>query len=235
MHQFCDAGIALYNPDDPKRPVNSPNAAYQIAPGALALLRTFGTPQWREMLTNYLDRREALADHYAREREQHRIPVRIAPGEEITFSPGEHSRLIRAVIEDFAPYFVPGSQLVYAGDTEVKYKYFDKGLLAGLGVSLDPHGKMPDVVLHYTEKNWLLLIEVVTSHGPIDGKRHADLAKLFSSATADLVYVTAFPSRASMRRHFSEIAWKTEVWAADEPTHLIHFNGAHFLGPHPAS
>jgi hypothetical protein len=40
MHQFCEAGIALYNPDQPDRPVNSSKAAYQIEPSALALLRT---------------------------------------------------------------------------------------------------------------------------------------------------------------------------------------------------
>ena len=38
MHQFCDAGIALYNPDKPDRPVNSPKTVYQIEPAALALL-----------------------------------------------------------------------------------------------------------------------------------------------------------------------------------------------------
>jgi len=43
MHQFVDAGIALYNPDKPDRPVNSPAAVYQIEPSALALLRSFDT------------------------------------------------------------------------------------------------------------------------------------------------------------------------------------------------
>ena len=37
MHQFCDAGLALYNPDKPDRPVNSPKAVYQIEPAALSL------------------------------------------------------------------------------------------------------------------------------------------------------------------------------------------------------
>jgi BsuBI/PstI restriction endonuclease domain len=41
------------------------------------------------------------------------------------------------------------------------------------------HGKMPDVVLHYPERHWLLPVESVTSHGPVDGKRHAELARLF--------------------------------------------------------
>lgn len=234
MHQFCDAGIALYNPDKPDRPVNSPKAVYQIEPAALALLRTFGTPAWHDSLTAYLAERETLVARYAKEREQNRIPVEIAPGKEITLSPGEHSELIRAIIEDFGPRFAPGSTLVYAGDTGDKWGYFDAPLLAGLGVDVDSHGKMPDVVLHFTQRNWLLLVESVTSHGPVDGKRHAELAKLFSGSTAGLVYVTAFPNRAIMGRYLGEIAWETEVWVADAPSHLIHFNGVRFLGPYPA-
>ena len=232
MHQFCDAGVALYNPDKPDRPVNSPKAVYQVEPAALALLRTFGTPQWHDNLTTYLSERQTLVAKYAKEREQNRIPVEIALGKEITLSPGEHSELIRAIIADFAPRFAPGSVLVYAGDTGEKWGYFDAALLAGLGVDVDSHGKMPDVVLHFVEKNWLLLVESVTSHGPVDGKRHAELAKLFAGSTAGLVYVTAFPNRAIMGRYLGEIAWETEVWVADAPSHLIHFNGVRFLGPY---
>jgi len=99
-------------------------------------------------------------------------------------------------------------------------------------VDVGSHGKMPDVVLHYTEKNWLLLVESVTSHGPVDGKRYEELSKLFSESTAGLVYVTAFPNRALMGRYLGEIAWETEVWVADAPSHLIHFNGVRFLGPY---
>ncbi len=234
MHQFCDAGIALYNPDKPDRPVNSPKAVYQIEPTTLTLLRAFGSPAWHDKLTTYLAKRETLVARYAKERKQNRIPVEIAPGKKITLSPGEHSELIRAIIKDFAPCFAPGSALVYAGDTGDKWAYFDASLLAGLGVNIDSHGKMPDVVLHYTVKNWLLLVESVTSHGPVDGKRHAELAKLFTGSIAGLVYVTAFPTRAIMSRYLGEIAWETEVWVADTPSHLIHFNGERFLGPYPA-
>jgi hypothetical protein len=234
MHQFCNAGIALYNPDQTDRPVNSPKAVYQIEPTALALMRTFGTPAWHDSLTAYLAERETLVARYAKERQQNRIPVRIAPGKVITLSPGAHSELIRAIIEDFAQRFTPGSVLIYAGDTGDKSGYFDAALLAGLGVDVDLHGKMPYVVLHYTEKNWLFLVESVTSHGPVDAKRHAELAKLFEGATARLVYVTAFPSRAVMSRYLSDIAWETEVWIADAPSHLIHFDGERFLGPYNA-
>ncbi|EKL2200863.1 restriction endonuclease [Escherichia coli] len=230
MHQFCAAGVALYNPDKPDRPVNSPKAVYQIEPAALSMLRTFGSPAWHDSLATYLAERETLVTRYAKEREQNRIPVEIAAGQQITLSPGEHSELIRAIIEDFAPRFAPGSVLVYAGDTGEKWGYFDAPLLAGLGVDVDSHGKMPDVVLHFTAKNWLLLVESVTSHGPVDGKRHAELARLFAGSTAGLVYVTAFPNRSIMGRYLGEIAWETEVWVADAPSHLIHFNGVRFLG-----
>jgi len=232
MHQFVSAGIALYNPDKPDRPVNSPKAVYQIEPAMLDLLRSFGTPTWHHNLAYYLTKHETLAARYAYERKQTRIPVQIAEGKITTLSSGEHSELIRAIIEDFAQRFAPGSDLVYAGDTGDKWGYFDAVSLAKLGVKVDPHGKMPDVVLHYKEKNWLLLVESVTSHGPVDGKRHAELARLFAGSTAGLVYVTAFPNRAVMARYLGEIAWESEVWTADAPSHLIHFNGERFLGPY---
>jgi hypothetical protein len=68
MHQFCDAGLALYNPDRPDRPVNSPKVVYQIESAVLVLLRTFGTPAWYDNLAVYLAKRETLVAKYAKER-----------------------------------------------------------------------------------------------------------------------------------------------------------------------
>lgn len=232
MHQFVDAGIVLYNPDVPERPVNSPKAVYQIEPQTLKLLKSFGTSKWSVKLAEFLSQRETLSEKYAGEREQNRVPVQISKGKKITLSPGEHSELIRSIIEDFAPRFAPDSILVYAGDTGDKWGYFDAVLLTELGVAVDAHGKMPDVVLYYSKRNWLLLVESVTSHGPVDAKRHSELGKLFKKAKPGLVYVTAFPNRSVMARYLSEIAWETEVWVAETPSHLIHFNGERFLGPY---
>lgn len=232
LHQFVAAGLVVYNPDDPTRPVNSPKAVYQIEPTALALLRTFGSKAWDSMLATYLSGRETLAARYSMEREQNRVPVRIAQGKSIDLSAGAHSELIRAIVEDFAARFAPDATLLYVGDTGKKWGYFDAPGLAGLGVGVDSHGKMPDVILHDGSRNWLLLVESVTSHGPVDGKRHAELATLFASAQAGLVYVTAFPDRALMARYLGAIAWETEVWCADTPSHLIHFDGERFLGPY---
>lgn len=234
MHQFMQGGLVLYNPDDPDRAVNSPHAVYQVSPEALALVRTYGSRGWGAQLAAYMSEQKRLAARYARDRGMRRIPVTTGKGKAIQMSPSEHSLFIKAIIEEFAPRFVRGGTLVYAGDTGEKMGYFDRDLLRRLGVEIDSHGKMPDVVLYDSEKDWLLLVESVTSHGPVDGKRHEELMKLFASSKPGLVYVTAFPSRPVMARYLPEIAWETEVWVADAPSHLIHFNGIRFLGPYPA-
>ncbi len=235
VHQFVDAGMAIPNPDKPSRPVNSPKFVYQIEPEALVLLRTFGTKTWAKKLAAYLSIRQTLVARYAKARDLNLVPVKITSGSEIQLSSGEHSELIKAIIEKFGPRFVPGGVLIYAGDTGDKWGYFDHALLTKLGVIVDTHGKMPDVVIHYSDRNWLLLIESVTSHGAVNGKRHDELAHLFAGSSAGLVYVTAFPSRALMARYLGEIAWETEVWVAEAPSHLIHFNGDRFLGPYEST
>jgi hypothetical protein len=234
MHQFMQAGLVLYNPDEPKRPVNSPRAVYQISPEALTLIRSHNSAKWNAQLAAYLSEQAGLAARYAQERDLERVPVTIADGQTIHISPGQHSLLIKAIIEEFAPRFVPGGRLIYAGDTGEKMGFFDNEFLRDLGVAVDSHGKMPDVVLYYPKKDWILLVESVTSHGPVDGKRHAELMHLFRGARPGLVYVTAFPSRSVMARYLGDIAWETEVWVADAPSHLIHFNGVRFLGPYQA-
>lgn len=232
MHQFIEAGVCLYNPDKPDRPVNSPKAVYQIEPNLLEVLKTYGTANYQAALTKYKTTRKSLAEQYAKIREMEMIPVKVKEGYEITLSPGEHSQLIKDIVEELGPRYAPGGELLYVGDTGDKHGFFDKDLLTSLGVTLDNHGKMPDVVIYMRDKNWLLLIESVTSHGPVDSKRQIELARLFKECTAGLVYISAFPNRKVFLKYLDVIAWESEVWVADAPTHMIHFNGSRFLGPY---
>ena len=234
VHQFVAAALAVTNPDRPDRPINSPKWCYQIEPEALKLLRSYGTDRWEDSLAAYMLEREGLRQRYARQRAMNMIPVTVAEGMDITLSPGKHSELIKAIIEEFGPRFAPAGRVLYVGDTGEKWGYFDSDTLQQLGVEVDSHGKMPDVVIYVWQRNWLFLIESVTSHGPVDGKRRDELTELFDAATAGLIYVTAFPTRLDMARFLTEISWETEVWAADAPDHLIHFDGNRFLGPYKA-
>lgn len=46
-----------------------------------------------------------------------KLPVTLSTGEKIRLSPGDHSVLIEAIIEEFAPRILLGGVLIYAGDT----------------------------------------------------------------------------------------------------------------------
>ena len=97
MHQFVDAGLAVPNPDDPSRPVNSPRFCYQIEPTALKLPRAYGTPAWADNLKTYLRSVETLKQRYARARELKMVPVTLAEGQEVYLTPGVHSKLVKAI------------------------------------------------------------------------------------------------------------------------------------------
>lgn len=232
LHQFCDAGLALLNPDSLGRATNSGKTVYQIEPGALALLHSYGSREWEANLAAYLASTTTLRERYAQERMMSRIPVTVADGRIVTLSPGGQNILIEQLIHEFAPRFTPGGRILYIGDTEEKFAFFEAEVLAALGVVTEAHGKMPDLIVYYRERNWLVLIEAVTSHGPIDAKRRVELQALFQGSSAGLVFITAFLTRKAMNAYLSRLAWETDVWVAEAPSHLIHFNGDKFLGPY---
>jgi len=234
MHQMVQAGIALYNPDKPDRPTNSPKAVYQISPAAIAVIRSYGAREWDGNLAAFKSAASTLSAQYAKERQMDMVQVKVRSGLRVTLSPGKHNELIRAIIEDMAPRFIPGAMLVYIGDTGEKWGFFDDELAVRLGFNIEEHGKMPDVILWQEEKNWLVLIESVTSHGPVDAKRQIELTGLFASSPTDKVFISAFPDKRTFARFAPDVAWETEVWVADNPTHMVHFNGDKFLGPYKA-
>ena len=174
----------------------------------------------------------APAQRYKPLCDMRRIPLDLASGISIRISAGGQNVLIKKIVNQFCPRFTPGGKPVYVGDTNKKWAYFDPDYLQSLGLAIEEHGKMPDVVVHFKEQNWLVLIEAVTSHGPVSPKRLTELKNLFASSKAGLVFVTAFLDRRGLLRYIGDVAWETEVWIADAPDHMIHFNGERFLGPY---
>jgi adenine-specific DNA-methyltransferase len=232
LHQFVAAGLAVQNPDAPARAPNSPKWCYQVSPEAKRLLQTFKTNAWGGALADYLTKVGSLSQRYKGERDLNLVQCVLPDGVILKLSPGPHSTLIRDVIQEFAPRFAKGARVLYVGDTGNKGVIHDKVRLEAIGIHAHERGKMPDAILFLEDKRWLYLVESVTSVGPVDGKRHSELSYLFGAAAAGLVFVTAFPNRQLMSRFLIDIAWETEVWCADNPTHLIHFNGDRFLGPY---
>lgn len=233
MHQFVQMGMVVENPDRPDRPINSPKWCYQLHQQALSLIKSYGCAQWEEARRNYAVSATNLLQR--RNRNIPMIPVSLPDGQAIQLSSGGQNILIKDILESFCPRFTPGGLVLYVGDAGDKFIINETQKFREMGIELDPHGKMPDIVVHYEQQDWLVLIEAVTSHGPVNLKRHNELKRLFQSSRKGLVFVTAFPSRKEMTRYLAEISWETEVWVADQPDHMIHFNGERFLGPYGGS
>ena len=192
-----------------------------------------GPIDWEAAVARFRREQGALVELYAQERQLRQVPVTLPDGQVLRLSPGKHNEVQKAIVEVFAPRFAPGARLLYLGDTEKKDLFVDRARLAELGIPITDHDKLPDVLLYDPERNWLFLVEAVTSHGPIAPSRMVDLQAMLVSCPADPVYVSAFPDFGEFRKHMTNIAWETEVWLCDTPDHLIHYDGDRFLGPRP--
>ena len=152
-------------------------------------------------------------------------------GEIFSFSPGKHNELQKLIIEEFAPRFAQGSECLYVGDTAKKDLLINNKKLLELGFEISIHDKLPDVILYFEEKNWIYFIEAVTSTGPMNYKRIIEIDKLTENVNCGKIYITAFLDFKTFKKFAADLAWDSEVWIADNPNHLIHFNGDRFLGP----
>ena len=230
IHQFVEGAVAERNLNSLDRPTNSPNYCYCLTDEMLSLVRTYGTNRWQKELRKFVLKHGALVEKYSQQREMVRIPVMVNK-QEFSFSPGEHNSLQKAIIEEFAPRFARGAEVLYVGDAENKDLIKNREMLEEIGVKITDHDKLPDVVLFSEDKNWLYFIEAVVSVGPISVKRMRELEELAADCSAGKIYVTAFFNKASYKRFFDQLAWETEVWLADDPDHMIHLNGDMFIGP----
>lgn len=232
LHQFVQARIADYNPFEPDLPTNSPRAHYAVSEAALAVIQTYGSPAWEGAAAQFIAQYGSLKTTYEKHRSAgNLVPLVLPDGQKIELSPGKHNEVQKAIIEQFAPRFAPGAKLIYLGDTAKKNIIMDIEALSTLGLSASDHDKLPDVILQDKARDWLFLIEAVTSHGPMTPKRVFELEQQLKDSQARPIYISAFLSMTEFRNYIKEIAWETEIWIAEIPDHMIHFNGDRFLGP----
>jgi hypothetical protein len=231
LHQFVHARLVDYNPDDPTLPVNSPKTHYALTPEVLEVAKKYKTKGWQNALKKFHETVGKLSEIYWKERDLHKIPVTLQNGKTIKLSAGKHNEVQAAIVEQFAPRFTNGGTLLYLGDTAKKDFFVDKKCLQELGVPIDQHDKLPDVIIYDDKRKWLFLIEAVITHGPVSPKRLLELEDFLKNCKVGKVYVTAFPDGTVFKKHSSNIAWETEVWLMDAPDHMIHFNGDRFIGP----
>jgi hypothetical protein len=228
IHQFEQARVV---DKQQHLDTNSPKTMYTLSGAAHAVIKSYGTKKFSAEAAAFRESHGSLLAVYTARKRMHLVPVKLTDGRKLTLSPGKHNKVQAAVISDFAARFAPGATVLYLGDTAKKTLILEEDVLRKLCVPITKHDKLPDIILYDEVRQWLFFIEAVTSHGPVSPKRKLELEHELTECTAERIFVSAFPDFREFRKHIDNIAWETEVWIAENPDHMIHFNGDKFLGP----
>ncbi len=230
---LVEAGLVEKSAADPAADTNDGTRGYAIHKNGLRMLQTYDSVEWEAALLHFRDQMGVLADRLSKARKFKMVPVTLPNGDIVTLSPGPHNRIQKAVIEQFLSRFANEAiKLLYLGDTEKKILFIDNDKIQELGLSKIDRDMLPDILAYEEERDWLFMIEAVHSSNPINQLRHMKLRELTDNCTAGIVYVSAFENMKMFAKFSREISWETEVWVADNPDHMIHFDGEHFLGPY---
>lgn len=229
-----EAGIVVNSSSMVGQATNNPSRGYALSPAFTKLLHNYGTDNWTNSLTVFVQEAQSLKEELERRRELQKVPVTLPGGKRINLSYGEHNDLQKAIIESFLPIYGFNAVVLYVGDTADKFLHLEQEALEQLNFFVLEHEELPDVVAYSAEKNLLYLIEAYHVTGEWSEVRVRKVKRKLeeSGCTANVVFFTAFENKNVFRQKAKDIAWETEVWIADAPEHLVHFNGYKFLEIH---
>lgn len=231
---LVEAGVVLNSSSQEKQATNNPSRGYALSPAFANLLHQYKSPMWADALANYIKEITSLKEELERRRDLLKVPVTLPGGKTIDLSFGEHNDLQKAIIEVFLPLYGFGAEVLYVGDTKDKFLHLEKDALEAINFFPLEHEELPDVVAYSKEKNLLYLIEAYHSTGEWSEVRVRKVKRKLeeSNCLAKVVFFTAFENKNVFKQKAKDIAWETEVWIAEAPEHLVHFNGYKFLDIH---
>jgi site-specific DNA-cytosine methylase len=226
------AGLVVKSAANPAADTNDGTRGYAISQEALPLLQAYGSDAWEDELLRFRDQVSSLSDRLSRAREFQMVPVTLPDGKLLKLSPGPHNRIQKSIVEELLPRFSEGAEILYLGDTDKKILHVSEKRLKEVGLKELSRDMLPDIIAYEPKRNWLFMIEAVHSSNPISQLRHMKLRELTQECSAGRVYISAFENIQKFAQFSKEISWETEVWIADNPEHMIHFDGERFLGPY---
>ncbi|MBQ6204975.1 MAG: hypothetical protein IJK46_12895 [Prevotella sp.] len=234
LKMLVEAGIVINSSSQEEQATNNPSRGYALSPAFANLLRLYKTSLWKPTLDKFIADTISLKEELERRRNLNKVPVTLPGGKHIDLSYGEHNDLQKAIIEVFLPAFGFGAEVLYVGDTKDKFLHLEQEALENLNFFPLEHEELPDVVAYSKEKNLLYLIEAYHSTGEWSEVRVRKIKRKLeeSHCTANIVFFTAFENRSIFKQKAKDIAWETEVWIAETPEHLVHFNGYKFIEIH---
>lgn len=231
---LIEAGIVINSSSKENLATNNPSRGYALSKSFVELLYSYGSEEWDMRLSEYLKEVKSLKEELECRRNLMKVPVTLPGGKRISLSYGAHNDLQKEIIETFLPLFGFGAEVLYVGDTTDKFLHLDEKALKEINFFVLEHDELPDVVAYSHEKNLLYLIEAYHSTGEWNEIRVRKVKRKLkeSGCTADVVFFTAFETKNAFKQKAKDIAWETEVWIAESPEHLVHFNGYKFLDIH---
>lgn len=231
---LIEAGIVINSSSKENLATNNPSRGYALSKSFVELLYSYGSEEWDMRLSEYLKEAKSLKEELECRRNLMKVPVTLPGGKRISLSYGAHNDLQKEIIETFLPLFGFGAEVLYVGDTTDKFLHLDEKALKEINFFVLEHDELPDVVAYSHEKNLLYLIEAYHSTGEWNEIRVRKVKRKLkeSGCTADVVFFTAFETKNAFKQKAKDIAWETELWIAESPEHLVHFNGYKFLDIH---
>ncbi|WP_375314349.1 BsuBI/PstI family type II restriction endonuclease [Bradyrhizobium sp. A5] len=227
-------GLVASSAADPHADTNDGTRGYALSEPAVPLLRAYGSEDWENKLITFRAAVGEIADRLSRARQLKAVPVKLPDGQVLNLSSGAHNELQKAIVEQLLPRHAPGAELLYLGDANQKMLFVHKDRLEELRLPQPSRDTLPDVVAFDNDRNCLFYIEAVSSFGPISDIRREELRTRAHSKGMNhpIIFITAFPDRKTFAGFSQQIGWETEVWIANNPDHMIHFNGDKYLSPY---
>jgi len=157
----------------------SPNSCYRLDEALKAVLKA-PDDAWRNMLAQW------ARDDVSRERRAFQAEMAEAARKLIDSG---HAHLIKASVENYAPRFLPGYQLLYVDDADGdRISDAERTKMAEAGVALTLEDAMPDALFWNPATDHLWVIEAVTSDGEVDAHKVAHARRtrsIFRSGSPD--------------------------------------------------
>lgn len=212
---------------------NDKDNSYRFTSYFAALIRSYGTAMWEEKLKDYKDTHVTYAEYLKQAKKVERDYIAEYEGSNIPLKKSAHNKLQVKILQELIPLVCKEKpELLYIGDATDRDLWQKDERMKELGINvLSQSGNLPDIILYEQSAKRIIFIEAYHSTGPFTLDRvNAIKALCDCEDGTEAAFITAFDSTAKMLKNYKDVAWDTEMWAADEPTHLVHKNGDKFIG-----
>ncbi|WP_280149093.1 BsuBI/PstI family type II restriction endonuclease [Bacillus safensis] len=225
LKYLVDSGMVIQNADDPNRVTNSGLNNYILSDSFKKLLDAYllDKDSFEELKGEFVDNVTIERRNNINKLKKKPIIISLASSkEELVLSPGDHNIIEKFIVEDIFPKISPNSQFVYIGDTRLKNLYINHDICQAIGLKIDVHTKIPDVIGYDDTTKTILLFEAVASSGPIDELRKKELLEIFHHWPHNIIFGTTFLTQKLFQSFSTSIASGTTAYIIESRKQITY-------------